>query len=143
MIGQFLSSEYDKAALELFARREVNVAHHSSMEEADTSQSLAALEYRLHRLEHYIAGSSDVGSMPCPTQDQSAHARIARLERGLNGLESRSSTIRQLLQLRRHGAPKWTRLWLTKKNRNGLPRALPPFNSSNLHIINQGTTSHC
>ena len=70
------------------------------MDEAEASQSLAALELRLHRLEYLLNGGADLPLETSLSNDQKPHARLTRLERGLNDLASQSSTIRQLIQLR-------------------------------------------
>ena len=71
------------------------------MEESGATQPLAALEYRLRRLEHYLVG--DFAHVPQRTTNdkgKTIHARLESLERGLNSLSKQSVAVRQLLHLR-------------------------------------------
>ena len=70
------------------------------MEDVHMSGSLAVLESRLRRLEFHLTGhfGSSTAS-PASDKDQTARARITRLERNLDELAARSPTIKQLLQL--------------------------------------------
>lgn len=72
------------------------------MDNAQISHSLVALETRLRRLEFHLTGhfGSTLDSPPTTKEDQTARARITRLEQGLDDLATKSQTVRQLLHLR-------------------------------------------
>ena len=79
------------------------------MSESSTKTALTtldSLEARLQKVQWYLSGSDGEGvedalrEVTAQGQDHTVQARLARLERGLGKLSSRSSVIRDLLMLR-------------------------------------------
>ena len=74
------------------------------MASQESAQPLAALEFRLRRLEHYLTGDSirPASGAPQTPKDkaQSIQARLERLERGVDELATRSVPVKELLYLR-------------------------------------------
>ena len=76
------------------------------MEITQLAHSLAALETRLRRLEFHITGHLNSPPEQPPTDtDQTARARIDRLEHGLNKISSGSRATQDLLRLRAFRSP--------------------------------------
>ena len=69
------------------------------MPDSDAAQSLVALDRRLHRLQHYLTGGSALQHASSP--HRTIQSWLARLERRVSGLASQSTTVKQLLELRR------------------------------------------
>lgn len=72
-------------------------------------ETLSALEYRIRRVGWYLGGSDNVEEalqqVAAKGRDQTATARLARLDSAFEKLSARSAVVRELLQLRESAFP--------------------------------------
>lgn len=73
------------------------------MDSQESAQPLAALEFRLRRLEHFLTGDivRPANGAPQNPKDkaQSIQVRLQKLERGVDELATRSVPVKELLYL--------------------------------------------